>query len=447
MSPTPTRRLVHLGLGNFFRAHQAWYTQHAEDGAAWSYAAFTGRSPELAEALAAQDNRYTLLTRGAEADRFEVIDRLAAAHPASAHDRWLVELASPEVAAVTITVTEAAYLRAPDGGADHTDPQLTADVEALAADAAAPVTTVPARLVAGLLARRAAGAGPVAIVPCDNLSANGEVVAGVVRSVAERVDASLLEWLGEHASFVTTMVDRITPATTAEDRATVARETDWDDRAPVVTEPFSEWVLQGEFPGGRPAWETAGATFTPDIEPFERRKLTLLNGAHSLLAYAGPARGHGTVADAVGDPVCRGWVEQWWDEAVRHLPLPAEELAAYRDALLDRFANPRIHHLLDQIAADGSQKIAVRVVPTLLAERAEGRVPEGATRAVAAWLWHLRERAEHVTDAHAGEVLALAAGPLDDAVRSVLAYLDAALADDTALVDAVADHARDLGTR
>jgi fructuronate reductase len=447
VNSSPPARLVHLGLGNFFRAHQAWYTQHAEDGAAWSYTAFTGRSPDLAEALAAQDGRYTLLIRGAEADHYEVIDRVATAHPAAAHDRWLAELAAPEVAVVTITVTEAAYLRGSDGGADHTDPQLSADIDALTADAAAPVTTVPARLVAGLLARRAAGAGPVAIVPCDNLSENGAVVAGVVRSVAERVDASLLDWLGTHTSFVTTMVDRITPATTAEDRTIVARDTGWDDQVPVVTEPFSEWVLQGEFPAGRPAWETAGATFTGDIDPFERRKLTLLNGAHSLLAYAGPSRGHGTVADAVGDPVCRRWVEQWWDEAARHLPLPAEEVAAYREALLTRFANPRMRHLLSQIAADGSQKLAVRIVPTLLRERDEGRVPEGATRAVAAWLWHLREQAGQVTDAHATEVLGLAAGPLVEAVRQVLTFLDSSLSDDAAVVEAVTDHARGLGTR
>jgi fructuronate reductase len=446
VNPAP-ERLVHLGLGNFFRAHQAWYTQHAEDGAAWRYTAFTGRRPGLADALAAQDGRYTLVTRDADGDRFEVIDRITAAHSGTAHDLWLAELASPEVAAVTITVTEAAYLRGPDGGADHDDPGLTTDIEALRDDPDAAATTVPARLVAGLLARRRAGAGPVTIVPCDNLPDNGVVVADVVRSVAERIDPSLLDWLGSHTSYVTTMVDRITPAVTDDERTTVARETGWADQAPVVTEPFSEWVLQGDFPAGRPAWETAGATLTPDIVPFERRKLTLLNGAHSLLAYAGPSRGHATVADAIDDPVCRGWIEQWWDEAVRHLTLPADELAAYRSALLTRFANPRIRHLLRQIAADGSQKLAVRIVPTLLAERHDGRLPEGATHTVGAWLWYLRERSEQVTDVRAAELLALATGPLDDAARRVLASLDARLADDEAVVAAVTDHTRGLGTR
>lgn len=447
MSPTAPHRLVHLGLGSFFRAHQAAYTQHADDASDWAYAAFSGRRSELAEALAAQHGRYTLVVRGPDGDRFEVIDRIDRALPASAHERWRAELADPEVAAVTITTTEAAYLRGPHGGIDEADARLAADIAALDADHRAPVATMPARLVAGLLARRAADAGPLAVVPCDNLADNAAVVAGVVRGVAERVEVGLLDWLAANVTFVTTMVDCITPATTEEDRSTVASATGWADQVPVVTEPFSEWVLQGDFPAGRPAWETAGATITDDIDPFERRKLFLLNGAHSLLAYAGPARGHTTVAEAIEDPVCRVWVERWWDEAVAHLTLPAEELTAYRAALLERFQNPRMRHLLRQIAADGSQKLAVRIVPTLRAERAAGRIPDGAVRAIAAWVWHLREQPGDVTDARGDQLLELASGGLDDAVRGLVDLLDAELAEDTEVVAAVADQARGLGTR
>lgn len=128
----------------------------------------------------------------------------------------------------------------------------------------------------------------------------------------------------------------------------------------------------------------AGARFVDDIAPFEQRKLWLLNGGHSLLAYAGSARGHETIAEAVTDPKCRAWLQDWWVEASRHLTLPAEEVAAYRDALLDRFGNPRIRHLLAQIAADGSQKLPVRILPTVRRERAQGSVPAGALRVVAA---------------------------------------------------------------
>ncbi|MFD0823808.1 mannitol dehydrogenase family protein, partial [Micromonospora zhanjiangensis] len=210
-------------------------------------------------------------------------------------------------------------------------------------------------------ARHAGGAGPLAVVCCDNLPDNGAATARVVRGLAAAARPELARWIDGSVSFVTTMVDRITPRTTPADVRTVAELTGYVDAVPVVTEPFSEWVLSGDFPAGRPAWEAAGARFVDDVTPHETRKLLLLNGAHSLLAYAGGARGHDTVAAAVADPVCRGWLERWWDEAARYVPLPAAEVAAYRAALLRRFANPRIRHLLAQIAADGSQKLPIRL--------------------------------------------------------------------------------------
>jgi fructuronate reductase len=299
------------------------------------------------------------------------------------------------------------------------------------------VATVPARLLAGLLARRAAGAGPLALVPCDNLPGNGAVLAAVLQTAAAAVDTSLLPWLAAQVAVVTTVVDRITPATTDEDRTAVRAATGVDDRCPVVTEPFSEWVLSGRFPGGRPAWDAAGARFVPDATPFEHRKLWLLNGAHSLLAYTGPPRGAATVAEAVADEHCRRLVERWWDTCAPHLPLPADEVAAYRAALLERFGNPRIRHLLAQVAADGSQKLPARFLPVLRAERAAGRLPEPVVAVLAAWIAHLRGAGTPVRDVRAAELVPLAAGP--DAGPRVLAVLDPALADDAELVAAVHD--------
>jgi fructuronate reductase len=158
----------------------------------------------------------------------------------------------------------------------------------------------------------------------------------------------------------------------------------------VVTGPFHEWVLSGAMPGGRPRWEDAGTTFADDVTPYEHRKVWLLNGAHSLLAYAGSVRGHATVAEAVRDETCRSWLGQWWTVASGHLARPAEDLARYRAALLDRFANVRMRDRLDRIAADGSQKLSIRILPVLRAERAAGRMPDGATRVLAAWVCHLR---------------------------------------------------------
>ncbi len=436
--PAAPVRLVHVGLGNFFRAHQAWYTDRAPDGGDWGIAAFTGRRPDLADALIPQDGLYTLVTRGAEGDRFDVISSLSRAHPATDHDAWLAYVASPATRIVTLTVTEAGYFRAADGGLDLGQPLVRADLETLKDDRAALVSTAPARLVAGLSARHRADAGPITLLPCDNLPDNGAVVARVVGDLAELLDPALAAWIEESVSTVTTVVDRITPRPTTEDIELVAKQTGLDDRAPVVTEPFSEWVLSGAFLGGRPRWDDAGATFSDDVTPYEQRKLWLLNGGHSLLAYAGSALGHQSVAEAVADDRCRGWLEQWWSEAAAHLSLPATEVTAYRAALLERFANPHIRHRLDQIAADGSQKLPVRILPVLCLERSAGRLPEGAIGVLAAWLAHLRGAGAPVQDPRAGDLTAAAAGPLVDAARRILDMLDPAVGGDAEVVSAVA---------
>jgi len=444
--PAAPVRIVHLGVGNFFRAHQAWYTDQAPDAAEWGIAAFTGRSAAMAEALMPQDGLYTLITRGQDADSFGVVSSLTAVHPASDHAAWLDYLRSHGLAIVTSTVTEAGYVRGADGGLDLANPGVLADIEALKADATAPVGTYPGKLVAGLLARREAAAGPLTVLPCDNLSGNGEVAERVIGDLAAQVDPSLQAWIDENVAFGTTMVDRITPATTDDHRAAVLAATGFEDASPVPTEPFSEWVIQSEFPAGRPAWDAAGARIVDDVMPFEKRKLALLNGSHSLMAYAATMLGHETVADAINDDRVLGWVEQWWDEACRHIPLPADDLADYRQALLDRYHNPNIRHALAQIAADGSLKIPVRIVPTLKAELAAGRTPTGAARVVGAWVSHLRGLGAPVKDARGAEIVALGEGTLEEAVAKVLGYLDADLAADERAHAVVLAAAQELAT-
>jgi fructuronate reductase len=440
--PAAPVRIVHLGLGNFFRAHQAWYTDRAPDAHEWGIAAFTGRSPAVAEALAPQDGLYTLVTRGPDGDTDAFVASLSAVHASDDHQAWLDYLGRPEVGVVTLTVTEAGYQRAGDGALDLARPDVADDVAALRRDLGAPTSTIPARLVGGLAGRRSAGAGPIAVVPNDNLPHNGAVARRVVLDLAGAVDAGLARWVEENVSFVSTMVDRITPRATDEDRRAVLDRTGLDDRSPVVTEPFTEWVLAGDFPAGRPAWDASGAQLVGDVTPFEDRKLWLLNGAHSLLAYAGSIRGHETVAEAVADAEVRSWVEQWWDEAAGHLR-DAGDVAAYRSALLERFANPRIRHLLAQIAADGSQKLPVRVAPTLRAERGAGRMPRGAVRVLAAWLLHLQGHGAAVSDAH--QVVAEIGGAdRRHAAKLVVEHVVPDLADDEALVDAVVELAEEL---
>ena len=425
------------------------YTDRSPDGPEWGYAAFTGRgSAELAGRLSGQDGLYTLVTRAPDGDAYDVVSSLASVHLATDHDAWRRSFADPALSVVTLTVTEAGYLRRTDGGLDLDRPEVAADVAALRGDLEAPVGTAPGRLVAGLAARRRADAGPLALVPCDNVPGNGAMLQRVVGDLARWVDPGLADWVESSTSVVSTVVDRITPRTAGPELTTeverVRAATGVEDRVPVVTEPFHEWVLAGSFPAGRPQWESAGARFAGDVTPYENRKLWLLNGAHSLLAYAGSLRGHSTVAEAIADPALRAWVEEWWDVAGRYLEQPAAELAAYRRDLLDRFANPRIRHQLAQIATDGSQKLPIRVLPALRGERAAGRVPEPATRLFAAWVLHLRGLGAQVTDVQADRYVALAAGPLDEAVRRVLDALDPETGADGAVVATVLDQSREM---
>jgi fructuronate reductase len=446
--PTPPVRLVHLGLGNFHRAHQAWYTANAPDGSAWGIAAFTGRRPDTAEALAPQDGLYTLITRSAEGDGFDVMGPIAAVHPSSDHQTYLGCLRRSELAVATITVSEAGYLRGPDGHLDLSRGVLTADIAALQDNIEAPVSSLPGKLVAGLLARRAADAGPITILSCDNLPENGAVTRTVVADLAAVVDATLRTWMEQNVDFATSMVDRITPATTAEDRSLVARAQGYEDASPVPTEPFAEWVISGRFPNGRPAWDGAGARLVEDITPYEQRKLWLLNASHSLLAYAGSIRGHTTIDEAIADPQCRSWVEALWDESCRHLTLPADMLNDYRAALIQRFANPRVRDQLSRIAADGSQKLPVRIVPPLLAERADRRMPVGCATAVAAWILHLRGHGAPIKDPGADRARTAAGAPDESTVVSgVLETLHSGLGDDSALVDLITEQMHALAQR
>jgi fructuronate reductase len=442
--PAAPIRIVHLGIGNFHRAHQAWYTAHASDASGWGIAAFTGRRPDAADALGPQDGLFTLITRAADADTFELIGSLTEVRAAGDHDRFLELLAAPDTAIVTITVTEAGYRLGADGRLDQSA-DVAADVAALQGDPRAPVSTLPGKLVAGLLARRAADSGGLTVLSCDNLPHNGSVTRTVVGGLAAQVDETLVTWIEANVEFASSMVDRITPATTDHDRQLVAEHQGYRDDSPVPTEPFNEWVIAGSFPAGRPAWEFAGAQIVDDVAPHEQRKLTLLNGSHSLLAYAGSIRGHESIDAAIADPICLDWVESFWNEAEPHLILAGPQIAAYRAALLERYRNPRIRHRLAQIAADGSTKIAVRILPTVRAERAASRVPIACATALAAWVLHLRGHGVPVKDAGGEPYVAAAAGEdVRRAVSAVLSQLDADLGADRTLIDAVVAQTEEL---
>ena len=443
-SAKPPVRIVHLGLGAFHRSHQAWYTSQASDAAEWGIAAFTGRRPDAALALAEQDGLFTLVERADSGDSFAVVGSIVEAADGADVQRLAELVSAPATAMVTLTVTEAAYRIGADGQLDTTASDVASDLALLASGSGNPSTPL-GRLVYALAARRAAGAGPLAVVCCDNLANNGTVARNAVAGLARAWDAELAAWVEENVSFVSTSVDRITPRTTEADIAAVEAACGYRDNSPVVAEPFTNWVLSGDFPAGRPRWEDAGAVFVEHIEPYENRKLWLLNGAHSLLAYAGQLRGHTTVAEALADPQCFTAVESFWDEAEANLAGAAAgeasggadlQIPAYRTALVARFSNARIAHHLAQIAMDGSTKLRMRAVPVLLAERAQGRSGAAAALMIAAWI-DFSAAAETFHDPLATEVAAANQLEGGERVRAVLALVDPAVAADDAVVELV----------
>jgi fructuronate reductase len=453
---------VHLGLGAFHRAHQAWYTAHADPDREWGIAAFTGRSPEAATTLARQDDVYTLLTRGAEGDHVETIETIVAAHDGGDTDALREYLGRPEVTVVTLTVTEKGYRRKPDGRLDTADSDVVADISALAGALStraddAPGTiddgtlrTMPARLLWALDARRRAlPEDTITVIPCDNLDDNGSALRAVLGDLASLTSPALGAWIDAQVDVVSTSVDRITPRTTADDSDTVAARGGIRDEALVVTEPFHSWILSGRIRADRPRWEDAGASIVNDIEPFERRKLWMLNGAHSLLASDGILRGHETVAEAIADPECAALVRDLWDLAQRRLDAGADRagvdlyLPAYRAALLERFANPAIVHRLRQIAADGSLKLRARIVEPVRRARADGETGAAGIAAIAAWARFViaEVHAGRPLDDVAAEELAARASAVDPH-RALLDLLAPDLAADPAVLGVLTDHAR-----
>ena len=424
---TPRENLVHIGIGAFFRAHQAWYTQVAEPNGEWGYVAFTGRSAAVADELSAQDGLYTLVTRSSNADSFQVINSLARVEDGNELQKLTDALVNPDTAVVTLTITEAGYCLTPEN--------RLAESEALLASLRAGEPDIAlTRLAWALNQRRLENGLGLALVPCDNIPSNGALLREALSQLFEAFGQEAQIWLAEKVGFVSTSIDRITPKTTDEDVETVKELTGFTDRSPVVTEPFRDWVLEGPFPLGRPSWELAGARFVAEIEPFENRKLWLLNGSHSLLAYLGHLRGHQTVDQAIGDPQCLAAVEAFWDEAERTLANPELQISEYRQALLERFRNRRIAHQLSQIAIDGATKVRVRAMPTIKAERASGRSGEGAIGVVAAWVAFVLSN-DSIVDAQLPAILlAKSAATAEARITGLVKLLDSKLAADANFV-------------
>jgi fructuronate reductase len=378
--------IVHLGVGAFQRAHQAMYTDAAlaAGDKRWGIVGASLRSPTVRDQLRPQDWLYTVALRDASGEALQVIGSIQDVLVAPEDPEALLRaLCDPAVKVVTLTVTEKGYCHDPATAAlDETHPDIVHDL----ANPARP-RSAPGFLVEALRRRREAQAHAFTVVSCDNLPHNGRTVGGIVARLAALRDPALGHYIRNEVSFPSTMVDRIVPATTDEDRAAIARRLGVNDEAAVVCEPFIQWVIEDRFPQGRPDWAIAGAEFVTDVAPYEHMKLRLLNASHSTLAYLGYLAGYETIADTMRDPNYRRLAEGVMDDAATTLKMPpGADVASYKYALIVRFANPALRHRTWQIAMDGSQKLPQRLLGSIRDRLAAGAPIDRLVMGVAGWM-------------------------------------------------------------
>ena len=378
--------IVHFGIGAFHRAHQAWYTDAAmnlgaerRDDADWMITGVSLRSPGVARQMNPQGGLYSVAEQSDRGMALRIVGAVRNVLVASEEpDAVIAAVAAPSTHIVSLTVTEKGYCRAADGSLDF--------------DLAHSLSFYYF-VTQGLLARAKAGLPGVTLLSCDNLADNGAKLESLMLQYLERHEPDLVDWFSQNCTCPSTMIDRIVPATTDEDRASVAAALGGLlDEACVVTEPFSQWVIEDRFAAPRPRWEAVGAQLVTEVAPYETAKLRMLNGAHSLLAYCGLRAGYAYVHEAIADPDLRRLAGQLMrnEAAPTITPAPGQDLDAYADALIARFANPSLNHRLIQIAMDGSQKIPQRWLETLAHNQAQGRTCPAIREGLSAWIHHLQ---------------------------------------------------------
>lgn len=360
-------RIVHLGFGAFHRAHQAVYADilASEHGSDWGYTEVNliGGEQQIAD-LNHQDNLYTVAEMSADAWTARVVGVVKEALHAQVDglETVLAKMCEPQVAIVSLTITEKGYCHSPATGElmlDH--PLIVADLQNPHQPKSAPGVVVEA-----LARRKAAGLPAFSVMSCDNMPENGHVMRNVVCAYARAVDAGLADWIESHVTFPSTMVDRIVPAVTPETLDKIEQLTGVRDPAGVACEPFRQWVIEDNFVAGRPEWEKAGAELVSDVIPFEEMKLRMLNGSHSFLAYLGYLAGYQHINDCMGDDNYRRAAHDLMlKEQAPTLKVQNVDLARYADLLIERYTNPALRHRTWQIAMDGSQKLPQRMLDSV----------------------------------------------------------------------------------
>lgn len=377
--------IVHLGIGAFHRAHQAVYIDDllAQDPQ-WGILGVSLRSRTTAEALNPQDNLFTVATNDANGQSNRIIGSVLDVITAPDNPQAVLDaLTAPSTCIVSLTITEKGYCHDPAAGdldVNHLD---------IITDLANPhrPKTAAGYIAEALRIRRENGTKPFTVLSCDNLPMNGQTTQKVIVQYAALVNPDLADWIAQNVTFPSTMVDRIVPATTNENRQQISNAISVEDAWPVMAEPFSQWVIEDNFCNARPAYESVGAQMVANVEPYELMKLRMLNGSHSTIAYLGYLAGHKTVADVLAQPQFENLIKDMMtDEIIPTLDLPSVDLPAYRDQLIERFKNPALNHLTWQIAMDGSQKLPQRILDTISANIAANRPYSRLAKCVAGWM-------------------------------------------------------------
>ncbi len=422
--------IVHLGIGAFHRAHQAIYTDEAlaSERGAWGICGVSLRHADARDRLTPQDGLYTAVEKSPAGVSRRVVGSVREAlHLGTDRARVHARLADAATRIVTLTVTEKGYCHDPaTGRLNFEHPDIVHDL----AHPDAP-NSVVGLLVAALEARRRDKTGPLTIVCCDNLPHNGRVVRDIVTAFAHARDRALARWIEENAAFPSTMIDRIVPATTSVDIEENDAALGLHDAAPVVFEPYKQWVIEDRFVTARPRWDIGGAQFVGDVAPFEAIKLRLLNASHSAFAYLGFLAGHRYIYEVAAQSDFVAYMRRFMrDEVTPTLAVPSGiDIAAYRDTLVTRFANPVLPHRTQQIAMDGSQKLPQRLLATARDNLAANRTMPLLALAVAGWMRYVAGIDEHgkpfnVDDPLAPTFARIAAAHRDDPKSFALALLD-----------------------
>jgi mannitol-1-phosphate/altronate dehydrogenase len=343
----------------------------------------------MKDALAPQDHLYTVVERSPDGERARVVGVMVDYHFAPDDPATVLDLLTDErTRMVSLTITGSGYRLSPHSGEfDSGDDDIAWDLR----EPSRP-RTVFGFLVEALDRRRRAGLLPFTVVSCDNMHRNGDAARSAVVGFARLRDEVLARWIADRVAFPSSMVDRITPHTTPEEREAVAQRYGVDDRWPVITEPFSQWVIEDTFCNGRPPLDEVGVRFVPDVARYELMKSRLLNASHCALGYLGSLAGHRTIDHVMADGVFADYVTALMDVEVTPLLPPPDgiDLGDYKQALLKRFANPAIADQLPRLCRRGSTKMPHHLLPSLQQALAEGRPHALLTLAVAAWFCYLR---------------------------------------------------------